>query len=421
VSVFRIPESLRLAGTFLAGASLLAAFASLSDSLFEDPNHPAIEYSRREARDPVALLAERMSQGEVRWKGEGRQGYLKELLDAFHIPVSSQIAIFSKTSVQMARIEPRNPRTLFFNDSVIVGYVRGGFLELAAQDPQQGVIFYTLQELASVPVLVRSDSCLSCHESYASVGVPGVFIRSVFPNTSGQADYNLGSIHVDHRTPFENRWGGYYLTGVTGPAHHMGNAMIAESKQTTLQGNILPDLRSKFDTEAYVSAKSDVVALMVFDHQMHGMNLLTRAGWEVRVALFDQQNDTGQRRLNSTIDNAARELADYLLFVDEARFEARVEGNSGFDKEFTARGPFDHRHRSLREFDLQTRLFRYPLSYLVYTPAFDALPLPLKAAIYVRLKEILAGADKDARYTKLDAPTRQAILEILRDTKAEFR
>ena len=401
--------------------SAAIALAGLGDSLFEDPNHPAIEYRKRAAQDPVAKLSEKLRQGSVRLERDKSGRYMPAVLKALEIPVESQIAIFSKTSVQMARIEPRNPRTLFFNDSVVAGFVEGGFIELAAQDPQQGVIFYTLDAIGDAPALVRSDSCLSCHETYASLGVPGVFLRSVFPTANGVPNYDAGSTNVDHRTPFADRWGGYYLTGKSGPRQHRANATLAKVTDTRLEGRIVPSLSGRFDTARYLSPYSDVVALMVFDHQMNGMNLLTRSGWEIRAALYEQRNKSGRRDLNALLRSAAEEVADYLLFIDEAPLDQKVAGSSGFAEKFAVRGPFDKRGRSLREFDLETRLFRYPLSYLVYTPAFDALPQQLRQAIYARLKQIFSGSEKAPRYSRLNASTRQAILEILTDTKPDFR
>ena len=153
----------------------------------------------------------------------------------------------------------------------------------------------------------------------------------------------------------------------------MANSVLASEKQTDLRGKLLADLKTKFDTTAYLSPYADVVSLMVFDHQMHGMNLLTRTGWEVRAALFEQASKNDRRDLGSQLPKIAREVVDYFLFIDEAPLGGAVEGSSGFAVQFAARGPFDQKHRTLREFDLKTRLFRYPLSYLIYSPAFDGL------------------------------------------------
>jgi hypothetical protein len=105
-----------------------------------------------------------------------------------------------------------------------------------------------------------------------------------------------------------------------------------------------------------------------------------------------------------------------MLFTEEAPLTARVTGTSAFAGEFAAEGPKDSKGRSLRDFDLRTRLFKYPCSYLIYSEAFDALPGALKETIYKRLFDILTGKDKASE--SIQPQTRLAILEILRETKA---
>jgi hypothetical protein len=111
------------------------------------------------------------------------------------------------------------------------------------------------------------------------------------------------------------------------------------------------------------------------------------------------------------------DLVDYLLFVDEAPLTTRIEGSSGFAERFSAIGPRDTKGRSLRDLRLETRLMRYPLSYLIYSPAFDALPDDVRSAACARLHDVLSGTDHSPKYAHLTPPVRQAILEILKDTK----
>ena len=150
------------------------------------------------------------------------------------------------------------------------------------------------------------------------------------------------------------------------------------------------------------------------------MNLITRIGWQTRVALADEGLANRAPDAARTLAAAAVEFVDYLLFVDEPRLPAPVKGASGFAERFSALGPRDRRGRSLRELDLQTRVLKYPCSYLIYSPAFDALPTESKTAIYARLNDVLTGKVTGARYQRLSAADRQAILEILRDTKSDF-
>jgi hypothetical protein len=406
----------RVIGT-LAVLSWLTALASaqLSDSIIM-PSHPAIDYPG-ETNDPVAQLNRKLQSGDVRLDFEGHTGYLRSLLAALDIPIESQIALFSGDSLQAGIINARNPRTIFFNDSTAVGWMSGGVIEVASLDPRQGAIFYLLPQ-STVPQprqLARDTRCLACHYSLATLGVPGFLVRSIPSAPSGMIMPWLGNYTTDHRSPLAERWGGWYVTGRGGP--HLGNAPIADRNLQDIRiddANLnVTTLADRFDTQRYLSAHSDIVALLVFDHQMRMMNLLTRLGWETRLAAHDG------RAASSSLNAVASEVVDYMLFVDEAPLD-RARGTSGFAERFSARGPRDGKGRSLRDFDLQRRLFRYPCSYMIYSEAFNALSDAARAAVYERLWQVLSGSDSSPRYARLSAADRQAIVEILRDTKKDF-
>ena len=329
------------------------------------------------------------------------------------------MAVFSKTSFQVDRIEPGNPRTIFFNDTVSVAWVHGGFIELAAQDPQQGVIFYTLeQQFVPQPSFNRRDDCLRCHRSDVSLGVPGMILRSFYTMPDGAPKLILGGYTTDHRSPLEERWGGWYVTGTMGAGRHMGNAMLADPDRPESmiadQTLHVTSLKDKFDTKAYLSPHSDMVALLVFDHQMYMTNLITRVGWEVRCALYDKAPN---RAFTALLQESARELVDYLLFIDEAPLPGPVHGTSGFAEKFAAQGPRDGHGRSLRQLDLRTRLLRYPCSYMIYSQAFDSLPDQARSAVYERMWQVLSGAETGSRYARFPLADRHAIIDILRETK----
>jgi hypothetical protein len=403
----------------------------IQDTTGPDASHPAIQYGRP-ARDPVAELNRKLLDGTAHLQFDDKQGYLRSVLEQLKVPIQSQIVVFSRTSVQMFRINPQNPRTLFFNDSVAVGWVRDGFVELAAEDPEQGVIFYTLgQKQVDKPIFTRSDTCLSCHVSYNSLGVPGMLVRSVFPGPDGTPVRELGDYITDDRSPFEERWGGWYVTGHSGSARHMGNTVVADPSKPEFtiadQSLNLGSLKGRFETDAYLSPYSDIVALMVFEHQMHMTNLLTRAGWDTRSSLYEEQmGDTEKSRASRhaatlrMLDDTARELVDYMLFIDEPPLPDKIKGTSGFAEEFSTRGPRDSRGRSLREFDLQRHLMRYPCSYMIYSEAFESLPQEAKEAIYERLWRVLSSQEKSEKYSRLSLADRRAVVEILRETKNEL-
>jgi hypothetical protein len=277
-----------------------------------------------------------------------------------------------------------------------------------SHDARQGVIFQTLKQDAAMPDLARPDRCLTCHLSANSLDVPGILVRSMFTDSTGRTRPQLGSSLVDHRTPLDQRWGGWYVTGLHGAARHRGNAMVTDSMTpeaavdaTTLNRTVLDP---RVETAAYQLATSDIAALLVFDHQGRAINLLTRLGWEARIA-----GDAASLATSREWRDLVNETADYLLFVDEAPLTSPIAGVSGFAKSFSAAGPRDRAGRSLREFDLETRLFRYRCSYMIYSPAFDALPVAARAAVYARMRQTLASRDD------------RDVMAILDDTRKGWR
>ena len=416
---------------FLGAAAGVAAFAGLEGSYVLPSDHEAIQYNRS-ADDAITELNRRIASGAVRLAFDPDHGYLPAVLEALKVPIESQVLVFSKTSFQAPRITPRNPRSIFFNDRVTLGWVRtGDVVEATAVDPKQGVIFYTLdQEEVAKPRFERRDQCLQCHATGGTLGVPGLVVRSVYPEPSGMPLFHAGGFVTDHRSPLKDRWGGWFVTGTHGAQRHMGNAVVRDRDkpdQLDQEGTQnVTDLRNRFDTGAYLSPHSDLVALMTLEHQTHMTNLITRVGWETRMALHYQAginkalgapegeiSESTRRRIQSASD----ELVEYLLFSGEAPLEGPVKGTSGFARYFSAQGPRDRKGRSLRDFDLEKRLFRYPCSFLIYSDAFDALPEMARDRVYRRIWEVLSGKDQSKAFARLSAADRQNILEILRDTK----
>jgi hypothetical protein len=415
-----------LACAAYAGAA--ATSAQRRDVFVASRDHPAIAYTKAAVTDPIYQLNRRIQSGAVRLARDGPNGYLKSLLAALEIPIESQSLVFSQTSFEGKLITPKNPRAVFFSDTVSVGNVHGSdAIELGAHDPTQGVIFYTLsQAAAEKPQLVRDNTCLACHLSWDTLGVPGFFVLSTFPMSDDKNAYASG-FTADHRSTLVDRWGGWYVTGKPGPLRHMGNVPVIVHGQPDLQSRtpVLASLEGKFDTKAYLSPYSDVVALMVLEHQTHMTNLLTRIGWEARLAAHARSNaaDATPRQRDDAaarVREAASDLVDYMLFVDEAPFAGAIRGSSGFAEKFSAQGPRDGKGRSLKQLDLDRRLMRYPCSYMIYTPAFDALPQDARSAIYQRMWQILSGKETGKQYAALSRADRQAIVEILKATKKDL-
>ena len=411
--------------------SAAAGVATLEQARFSASHrHPAIAYGTRPRTDPVAELHAGMRTGAASLAFDARQGFLPAVLDALDVPVESQMLVFSKTSLQSEFIGPDNPRAIYFSDDVAVAWIRGApALELAALDPRQGVMFYALSQRRRARGFQRPRSCVECHVSDATLGLPGLAVGSAVIDPEGVP---YVAAPVDQRTPISSRWGGWYVTGDTGVGPHIGNTVAADPAAPMLaedEANFnLPTVAGRFDTSGYSTPYSDIAALMVFEHQAHMTNLLVRTGWEFRVAAHEGRTAHGLLRPpgtrtaagGATLGAAVRALVDYMVFVDESPLADRMAGTAGFERAFEARGPFDRRGRTLRKLDLDTRVFRYPCSYLIHTAAFDALPAAALDAVYRRLWQVLSGADRDARYAHLSRGDRRAIVEILRDTKPDL-
>jgi hypothetical protein len=407
--------------TLIFGVALAGALAAAQrrDAFVASRTHPAIQYGIAPAADAVSALNRRLQDGSASLRFDETSGYLRSVLEALNVPVESQALVFSQASLQAPFISMHNPRAIYFSDTVSVGWVRGGdLIEVAAQDPRQGMLFYSLeQKPASSPKFTQQNECLACHLSWETLGVPGLMVQSVYPLPDEKSYIN--GFNTIHGSPLTQRWGGWWVTGDPGGARHLGNVpvMPADKGRSKLANPTAPlaSVQGQFDLKGYPSPHSDVVALMVLEHQARMTNLITWAGWEGRIAAASPTPDAMSRA-----QGAARELVDYLLFIDEEPLTAAIQGSSKFAGVFAAQGPRDGKGRSLRELDLRRRMFKYPCSYMIYTAAFDALPALAKDAVYARMWEVLSGREKQPRYRVLSLVDRQAIVQILRDTKKDL-
>jgi hypothetical protein len=401
----------RLTVAAVLGATV--AHAQLDGSVVS-LEHDAIGYRSQPLRNPVDELQQRLVAGTAELAFDPRLGigYLPAVLDELRVPLESQLLVYSKTSLQQRLITPERPRAIYFNDAVAVGSVHGGLIEIAVQDERQGAVFYTLEQAAGEPLLQRQGTCLGCHYAHATLGVPGFFARSIPTAADGQILPWLGNATVSHSTPLAERWGGWYVTGDVGANTHLGNALIQDNRAAALpplDPAVPEDLAGRFPVD-YLTPHSDAVAHLVFEHQLEMMNVLTRVGWEFRVA-------AAEGRPAAALERTIEDAVDYFLFVGEAKVE-RIERTSGFAQMFAALGPHDEQGRSLRQLQLEGRLMRYPLSYMIYSRAFDGLPAEARAVIYRRLWDVLTGSFNDQRYAKLPVADREAIIAILVATKS---
>ena len=417
--------------------------AKPAEPLRYEAEYPTMHYATAPRSDAIARLEARLKGGEVKLEA-GPRGYLDSLLAALGVDASSQTLVFSQTSLQSRRINPRTPRAIYFNDDVYVAWVQNGPLELGSLDPNLGPVFYLLEQPAAgsaaapAPKLERElTRCLSCHDSYSlsGGGVPRFIVGSGYTGPSGDLVSHEGWILVGDDTPLENRWGGWYVTGHSGDMVHLGNVLIRDrhdfDRLDELRRGNVDTLDALFDTKPYLTNKSDIVALLILEHQVNAHNAITRANFDVRTAIdkergaakandgYELRPDELSAATRKTIEDAVEPLVDTLLFADEAPLTAPVSGEPRFVAQFMSRALKDSRGRSLRDLDMRTRMFRYPLSYVVYSPAFDALPRAAREAVYRRVAAILRGTLKDNSVARLAPDERVAILEILATTKPE--
>jgi hypothetical protein len=418
---------------FTALFLLTGGLAGRSETWLNAWQESVIHYeSNEDLKDPVALLQRRIANRELTLKFEKDRGYLKSLLHALQIPQSSQGLVFSKTSSQADWTSGRTPRALYFNDNVYLAWTpEAPQLDLISIDPNKGPVFYVLSQTPQrPPAFVRQTDCRLCHQGGKTMFWPGLVAKSVHTTVGGKPLSREVAFSLGHETPIGFRWGGWYVTGaldgVARKGSHLGNTFAADpdypGQAAQTLGPHLKDLKGVLGSARYLSASSDIVALLVFEHQTRMDNLLTQANYETRLALARGDQSAGlSDEARARIEQAGERVLEYMLFRREAPLDGRVHGTTRFAAEFARGGPRDSRGRSLRELQLETRLFRYPCSYLVYSPAFDGLPEEMKNYLWMRLEKILTGRELNEPYRSMAESDRAAVLEILCDTKPAFK
>lgn len=391
-------------------------------------------YSATAPRDGVSSLEKQISSGELKLGSTDRE-VVEALLRRLQIPVESQLLVFSRTSFQREQIRPEHPRALYFNDHCYVGWVPGGLAEITTLDPVLGPIFYTFAPAAvhtnAAHYFVREPDCLRCHGGTFVREIPGLLARSIFPDQQGDPIMRFGSEVVDLHTPFTNRWGGWYVTGLDNQTPHRGNRFFSAQADIPEPANVT-DLTDRFDAKRYLAqSSSDIVALLVFEQQLTIQNTLTRASIDSRRMLDYQKKlqlafktpvteELEYESVKSVFERTARDVVDDLLFKDEAPLPPGVRGSTAFQKAFLANARKTSDGNSLKDLQLNGHLFRNRCSYLIYSESFQNLPDQLKRRVCARLARALRSAEPDPRYAHLDSEERARILSILRETAPEL-
>lgn len=412
-------------GLLAAACSVLAGCeAEVESAQAELPyavEYPAIAYAATTPGGRAGRLAGRVRNGDARLTHLGERGYLDSVLQELEIDPSSQVLVFSRTSLQVGLIRPATPRAIYFNDDSYVAWVPGaGSLEISSYDPELGPVFFTFSQDAAVnPVMDRElGRCLRCHDTYGLTGggVPRFLLGSGYTDTDGELVSHEAWILTSQATPLRSRWGGWYVTGEHGDQVHLGNIVVERAEdlqdlEALRVGNV-SELSGLFDATDYLTPQSDIVALLVLEHQVEVQNLISRLRFESAGLEADEAS--------AALGEHVEALVEAMLMVDEVSLTSPIIGSSGFAGQFESLGPFDSAGRSLRQFDLESRLFRYPLSYLIYSDAFAILPEFVRAAVLERIGEIVAADPADDSFQKLTAEDRLDLSEILADTVPEF-
>jgi hypothetical protein len=418
----------------------------VATALRYDTEYPLIGYADRPTHNAIARLQERLDRGEVKLKFTPGRGYLDSVLKALGIDPSSQTLVYSKTSLQFDLIRAATPRAIYFDDDTYVAWIpETRIIEVTTMDSALGPVFYTMQnqDPATATQFDRETlRCLTCHDTFSMMGggVPRFLFMSSPVTVNGEPLTAVISKDTTDATPISERWGGWYVTGKPDGLAHLGNIQVNGPVRTTQVAADLAQLKVKrpgtlenldhvFNTQPYITDHSDIVALLIFEHQVYIENIITRANYKARTMVartLDGQSadalswDELPAKARPMVKAMLEPLVQALLLVDATALPGKITGNSGFDRWFQSQGPRDPHGRSLRELDLTTRIFRYPLSYMIYSVGFDGLPTYAKDYVYLRLAEILGGQDQSAPYTRLSAADRIAALEILTATKPAF-
>jgi hypothetical protein len=401
-------------------AALASATVVVAQPTFQDIDEPPHNYTRRTPQDRFTGLKAALESGQIALDRSSEKAFVLSLLKALDVPVTSQMLVFSTTSLQLRLISPANPRALYFNEEIYLGYVPGGRIEIVSLDPELGGIFYIAdipREAASFRA-ERSDRCMNCHASDDTRHVPGLVIKSVVPGPGGGSltAFRLGE--SGHSIPFDQRFGGWYVTGLHGFTNHWGNltGRFVAGNLTTISNT--PGAR--FNWQKYPVPTSDILPQLLHEHQAGFVNRVVEAAYHARTALHASNGKLTSVQA-AELDEQATIVTDYLLFAGEAPLPLEgVKGEPQYKTDFLKTRRTIPEGISLKDFDLRTRLFKHRCSYMIYSPTFAGLPDVIKQRIYRRLTAILKSDRPDKKYDYIEPQEKEAILRILKATLPDF-
>lgn len=385
---------------------------------FKSPPH---SYLEAQPRDRFARLLESAQKGEVKLDTRSDKAFLSSLLAALNVPVSSQLLVFSASSLQSEIINPRNPRALYFNEDTYVGWVPGGLIEIIAADPQHGPMFYVFDRLRAsgpVPNVQRSTKCMNCHAGNATRRLPGLIAESLLVSRAGSSLETYRRDVQGHQIPLEDRFGGWHLTGEHHLVNHKANVMGA-SRAGKLE--LIPVPPGEFsDLGLHLLPTSDILPHLVHEHQMGFENRLVYAIYTHRQLKSEAQGLPLGAAAKAELEERAQELARYIVFADEAKFPAQgIQGDAAYVQDFQRDRKATQAGLSLKDLDLKTRLFKHRCSFMLYTETWKEAPQELKERVYFHMAAYLRD-QPDAQHAHLPPAERLAIRGILKETLTDL-
>jgi len=399
---------------------MAGAVAASGQAQYQDIDEPPHHYRQRTPQDRFTRLKDDFESGRIALDRVSEKAFVLSVLEALGIPVTSQMLVFSTTSLQLSLISPANPRALYFNEDVYLGYVPGGRIEIVSLDPELGSIFYIFDiPKDTKPLRIeRSERCMNCHASEDTGHVPGLVVKSVVPGPSGGSLTAYRQAQTGHGIPFEQRFGGWHVTGRHGITNHWGNLT-----GRFVNGDITRIANppgERFNWAKFPVGTSDILPQLLLEHQAGFVNRVVEASYRARTALHASGGKLSDAQ-SGELGAQAEIITRYLLFADEAPLPSGgVEGDGAYKTDFlrTRRATADG--ISLKDFELRTRIFKHRCSYMIYSPVFAGLPAAMKLRVYQRLREALSLEKPRQDYAYLPAPEKQAIRRILKATLADL-
>jgi hypothetical protein len=381
---------------------------------YSDIDAPPHLYKTRTPRDRFTRMMERFDSDPALLDRSSEMAFLRSFLKALDISPSSQTLVFSTTSLQLSFISPANPRAIYFNEDIYVGYIPGGRIEIVGLDPELGGIFYIFDIPHDQRALKfdRSNRCMNCHAGAETGFVPGLVMESVIPGPTGGSLDSFRKGRSGHGLPLSDRFGGWHVTGAGAFTNHLGNLTGRMNRGDILKISNQPGTR--FDFANYPVPTSDLLPHLLHEHQLGFVNRVVEASYRARTALHQSGGKLTPEQ-NAELDEQSRIVTRYLLFADEAALPGGgIEGDANYKTDFLRNRRPAASGAALKDFDLRARLFKNRCSYMIYSPVFEGLPAPMKERIYERLAAALTSKDRD--YDYLPAPEKKTIREILKAT-----